>query len=87
MAGISKAEVSFDQKTTRLLERIARALEGQTKPRASFTNICDKEHLTYDETTLTKVHTALAGTGLNDGQILDIVNELQNAGILFRERA
>lgn len=44
------------------------------------------ERETYDEGTLTKVYWALGRSGLSDVQITDSINEMQNAGILFRER-
>ena len=52
----------------------------------------DEEHkdvpTKHDHDTLTKVHDALKQAGVHQhGARLDIVNQLQNAGILFRERA
>jgi hypothetical protein len=44
------------------------------------------EELYYDDQTLFKVYSALQAAGLNEGQIRDAVAEMQNAGILFRER-
>jgi hypothetical protein len=41
----------------------------------------------YDDTTLTRVHTALIASGLTPRQALDAINECLNAGILFRETA
>lgn len=42
--------------------------------------------VTHDENTLTKVYGALDGF-LDSDRIVEAVNEMQNAGILFRERA
>lgn len=40
----------------------------------------------YDEETLTKVYMALGRAGLADAQITDAIAQMQNVGILFRER-
>lgn len=40
----------------------------------------------FDEATLFKVFSALRKSGLEDHQADDAINEMQNAGILFRER-
>lgn len=40
----------------------------------------------YDANTLFKVRDALRRAGLDDDAILAAINELHNAGILFRER-
>lgn len=46
------------------------------------------EKLTHDDQTLFKVHEALKQAGIfQHAARLDIVSQLQNAGILFRERA
>lgn len=42
--------------------------------------------LTHDEQTLHKVRNALDAAGLGDRQITDAINQMQSAGILFRER-
>lgn len=42
---------------------------------------------TYDEDTLRKVYDAIAETGLTPGQATDLVNAMQNRGVLFRERS
>lgn len=51
---------------------------------------CDREHLYYDENTLSKVRAALmdaAGPyGHGDQYVDDMLYAMQNAGILFRER-
>ena len=44
------------------------------------------EETYHDEYTLVKVYWSLGRCGLGDVQITDAVNEMQNAGILFRER-
>lgn len=45
------------------------------------------ERLTADEETLFKAVRALRQIGMNDRLIKDALNAMQNAGILFRERA
>lgn len=40
----------------------------------------------FHSDTLKKVFEALKKSGLNDDQSLDAMREMQNAGILFRER-
>jgi hypothetical protein len=44
------------------------------------------ETLTYDDTTLFKVYDGLAAAGLSAEQVTDAVSQMQNRGILFRER-
>jgi hypothetical protein len=41
---------------------------------------------TYDEQTLVKVYDALKRAGLSEGQSINAVDEMQNLGLLFRER-
>lgn len=41
----------------------------------------------FDEDTLFKVINALVRSGLTEQQATDAINEMQNAGILFRERS
>lgn len=41
----------------------------------------------HDDDTMRKVHNALGRAGLTEVQIRDAINEMQNDGILFRERA
>jgi len=41
----------------------------------------------YDEQTLTKVYRALERAGIDPEARQDAVSEMQNEGILFRERA
>lgn len=47
----------------------------------------EAERTTYDDQTLHKVYRALARAGLSHAQASDAVTEMQNEGILFRERA
>ena len=42
---------------------------------------------TYDWKTMDKVYDALREVGVTDQQAVDAVTIMQNAGILFRERA
>lgn len=44
------------------------------------------EELLWDDETLPLVVGALAKAGLNSDQIRKAMNEMQNAGIMFRER-
>lgn len=41
---------------------------------------------THDQDTMSKVYSSLARAGLTHQQLLDVVNDMQNQGILFRER-
>lgn len=41
----------------------------------------------HDENTLMKVHKALAANGLEGQDATDVIGDMQNEGILFRERA
>jgi hypothetical protein len=42
---------------------------------------------TFDEDTLPKVYAGLRAAGITGQQAVDAVNQMQNQGILFRERA
>lgn len=44
------------------------------------------EEVFYDENTLFKAHAAIQGVGFSEKTAFDIINALQNAGILLRER-
>lgn len=46
----------------------------------------EAERLHHDENTLRKVYDAIMKNGLSRKTAEDVVNNLQNAGILFRER-
>lgn len=46
-----------------------------------------KDETYHDDNTLAKVDEALRRAGLNPEQVREAINEMQNAGILFRERA
>lgn len=52
-----------------------------------YAELGESSQLKNDEETVQKVFQALAGVGLSEGQIINAVNQMQNAGILFRERA
>lgn len=41
----------------------------------------------HDEGTLMKVYKALAANGLEGQDAIDVISDMQNEGILFRERA
>lgn len=47
----------------------------------------DKEDVWFDEYTLFKVYKALEAANVDTYQIKDCIIQMQNAGILFRERA
>lgn len=47
---------------------------------------CNREHLRHDDNTLLKVREALARVGLTDSVIEGCIADMQNNGILFRER-
>lgn len=54
----------------------------------SFEAVPDPEGpITYDDETLFKVRDALEAAGLSENQITQAISEMQNRGILFRERA
>lgn len=44
------------------------------------------ENLVYDENTLQKVRTVLRQYGMTDELVTDVINEMLNIGLLFRER-
>lgn len=44
------------------------------------------ENLTHSEETMQKVWGALLKAGLSEQKVIDVVSDMQNAGILFRER-
>lgn len=46
----------------------------------------EKEDLHHDENTLRKVYEGLLKAGIFGQQAVDVVSEIQNQGILFRER-
>lgn len=77
----NKIEMSLNVIDRRLLERIAKALEEQNKlsKPATYT-------VRHDEQTLFKVRDSLLKVGLDDNEVDDSINEMLNAGILFRER-
>lgn len=55
--------------------------------RAKEIEALKEDQITYHgEETLGKVYTVLKNMGLDDQQTIDAVNEMQNAGIYFRER-
>lgn len=47
----------------------------------------DNEDETHDDRTISRVRSALQEVGLDEPTIIDAINSMQNAGILFRERA
>ena len=52
----------------------------------TFSGRSEAEQAYCDEYTLTKVYWSLGRSGLGDAQITAAISEMQNAGILFRER-
>lgn len=101
MGAVQKIE--FTQRAQNTLERIAKSMEDLVRlEKKRSPNIDFHQHVQppkmdeeqkdvptkHDHDTLTKVHDALKKAGVHQhGARLDIVNQLQNAGILFRERA
>jgi hypothetical protein len=94
--------IEFSQKSQNTLERIAKSLEDLVrveKKRDNPTSLQQqmqpvkdgeeqKDEAKHDENTLRKVHGALEAAGIyKHADRIDIVNQLQNAGILFRERS
>lgn len=47
---------------------------------------CDQEHLHHDDHTLDKVRQAFLEHGVSPESVEDLINDLHNAGLLFRER-
>lgn len=47
----------------------------------------ERERVRHDEGTLQKVYDAIQSLGYTSAEVSDMVTEMQNAGILFRERA
>lgn len=88
MASAGKVEVGFDQEATRLLKKVIEALEKQSPTTFVVNNADDRpvsEHC--DDQTLNKVYNVLLRFKAIDRQTAaNIVSELQNEGILFRER-
>jgi hypothetical protein len=90
MANMSQqihSTVRFDDQTRRLVERIAKALEETNKRSrtpAEELHIQQQEH--HDERTLEKVRDALLDAGILPHQAIACLTEMQNVGILFRER-
>lgn len=67
-----------DQGKTRISDEMVEGyLTGANRPTGE----------THDEDTLTKVYEGLYRAGLSGVEAADAVNQMQNAGILFRERA
>lgn len=48
---------------------------------------CTREHITHTEDTLAKAREIIETFGLNPQSASDLITELHNAGILFRERS
>ena len=82
MAVTQKVEVTLSNLDRRLLERVAKALEEANK-----LELAKASQVRYDDQTLQKVYEAMRKVGLDDAEVGDAVLEMQNAGILFRERA
>lgn len=94
--------IEFSQRSQNTLERIAKSLEDlvriekKRQPNVDFHQHIQpvsnaeeqKDETKHDENTLRKVHMALESAGIyKHADRIDIVNQLQNAGILFRERS
>lgn len=86
MAASQKVVVTLDVVDRRLLSRIAVALEDQTRLQTKLAHAADATQENYhDAETMGKVLDALMGV-LSHQQSLDVITQLQNQGILFRER-
>lgn len=60
----------------------------ETQESSPLDQIADEaENLTHTEDTLAKVFLAMSISGLTTEQITAAINEMQNAGLLFRERS
>lgn len=88
-----RAGVSAMQKLTAANERLARAVEEQNRLKKRKLQSGNPEQVMYDESTMQKVWDAIRNTELhNDTRMTGdeataIISSIQNAGILFRERA
>lgn len=78
----STVSIAFEKESLEAMRGLTEALNRQ-----------DGENLHYDEETLEKVYGVILSYQLDDGTHLnldnatEIIGALQNAGILFRERA
>lgn len=84
MAAANKMVITLDPKAVNLLERIAKSLEKNERPR--ITHITNQSAEQHTDQTLYIVHDALERSGLTRDQAQEAIREMQNAGILFRER-
>lgn len=60
--------------------------ESEPKSIYFYADLNRNEDLTHSDETMQKVYRALADQNLNEGQIINAVSAMQNAGIFFRER-
>jgi hypothetical protein len=60
--------------------------EAQKLVEDAFVRLDEIEMDSHEQGTLRKVRDALMSTGVTDGQVLNAINQMHNAGILFRER-
>ena len=71
-----------------VVERHAGAMAaGDTSAIYFYADLEGSSELKNTEETMQKVYQALSQVGLSEGQIINAVNGMQNAGILFRESA
>lgn len=102
MAPPQKLEIKLDFETKQVARKLTGAIEELTRelkkgkpgdyhislPTKTEEQKDEGEKVTHNEDTLVKVHQALRAAGVvHHAARLDIVSQLQNAGILFRERA
>lgn len=64
----------------------ARVLKFASKAEAYLRDGVEIEHLTHNEDTMTKVYLALRDVGLSEEKAIEAVSNMQNEGVLFRER-
>jgi hypothetical protein len=73
------------------LNRVARELGSEFSSISVSSYLDDGEPVEdeeyYDEYTLFKVVAVMKRVGIGDAKAEELINELQNAGILFRERS
>jgi hypothetical protein len=87
MVAVQNVKIDFSTETKRMMERLTRAIEANTRLANTLPAVEEGHH---DHDTMDKVREAIerAYPGPDDpGTIATaIISELQNAGILFRER-
>lgn len=78
--------IDKEQALIRLAEFEMWMRHAKPKPEAAGRHIIEAGSEYHDEETLPKVFGVLLGCGANGDEAREMLNSLQNAGILFRER-